>query len=81
MGLFNKGKPADPRHRSEFRRKLSRLSQRDIHALLEGHVGQLSLSVLGMVQGSTESYDNNLWEAQRIVDEVAVILEELDSLA
>jgi hypothetical protein len=57
------------------------LSQRDIHALLEGHVGLLSLSVLGMIQGSTESYDNNLWESQRIVDELAVILEELDGIA
>lgn len=52
-----------------------------MHALLEGHVGQLSLAVLGMVQGASESYDSNLWEAQRIVDEVAVILEELDGLA
>ena len=52
-----------------------------MHVLLEGHVGQLSVAVLGMVQGVSERYDNNLWEAQKLTEEIDVLLEELDGLA
>lgn len=82
MGLFAKRDARDTNtHRAQFRRKLARLSQREITVLLEGHVGQLSIAVLGMVQGKTEHYDNNLWEAQRLTDEISVMLEECDGLA
>jgi hypothetical protein len=79
MGLFNKQEEA--RHTREFRRKLKRVSSRDLLDLTEAHIGEISMAVLAMRTRPDDQYNDALWEAQRLTDELVVLLDELDSLA
>lgn len=82
MGIFKRDSgPAGTEHANKFRRKIGRVSKRDLPDLLEGHIGELSNAVLVMRAGAEDQYDNALWEAQRCAEEIQVILEELEAIA
>lgn len=80
MGFFKKEpRNGDTKHQAQFRRKLSRVDRRSLLDLTEAHVGELSIAVLIMRQRDGEDSDGALWEAQRLTDELAVLLDELDA--
>jgi len=49
--------------------------------MVEGHLGQLSIAVLAMRAGGEEGYEDALWEARRLGEEILVMLEEIDAVA
>jgi hypothetical protein len=81
MAIFDRKKQgSESRYERELRRKLVRLSQRELLDLTEATIGQLSISVLSMRQRSGDDSEVALAEAIRLNVDLKVILDELDSI-
>ena len=83
MGIFKRSgqEGGGSRHSNEFRRKIGRISKRDLPDLIEGHLGELGVAVLVLRSGREEQLNNAIWEAQRLCEEIGVMLQELDEFA